>query len=388
MYITERYAKQIVADVESVIQKKINLMDEKAMIIASTDVSRIGQFHEGAHKVISEKLDILLVEARNQFTGAQPGINLPIVIEGNIIGVIGITSEKEEDLRLGKIIKKLTEMLVFELYLKEQTDLKQRARNSFVEEWISHGNAQSDKTFGIRGQLIGIDIEKPKRAAVAHFHLIKTDALEIEAFEIQSMRDQVLQLATQLVLATGNGYLTLIGTELVFLINIESARMAEQFLLGIKEQVEKQHPVCFYCGIGRSIGPTSNMHKSYIEARQSMLLAKESQSGIAVYENMTLEYLLNELPLDAKNEYYHRIFDGCSPNEVKEWTAILAQFFANNFSLNLTASALFIHKNTLQYKLNKIARKTGFDPRNARDGVTLYLAILVKHLAVIETDMP
>ncbi len=381
MYITKTYAKQIVADVEQVIQKKINLMDSDAIIIASTDESRIGEFHEGAYKVISENLGILVVKEQNELAGAWPGINLPIVIEGNLIGVIGITSEQEEDLKLGKIIKKLTEMLVFELYLKEQSDLKIRARNAFVEEWISGGDAV-DESFPVRGNLVGIDINQPNRSVVGHIDFVKSDPLSLEAFEIQQLRDQIFQFIAKQLAEEKLGYLVSIGSELVFLLRADSVQMASTFLMGIKAQIEKQFPVVFYCGIGRSVALVTSMHHSYIEARQSMSIARKSMTGIAAYEEMTLEYLLNELPLDAKKQYVHRVFEGCSLNEIKEWTNVLTLFFANNYSLNSAAAALFIHKNTLQYQLNKIARRTGFDPRNARDGVTLYVAILIQQFTM------
>jgi len=56
---------------------------------------------------------------------------------------------------------------------------------------------------------------------------------------------------------------------------------------------------------------------------------------------------------------------------------MLMVFSRNNGSINATSEELFVHKNTLQYRLKKVKEITGYDPRKLRDFTILYLAILL-----------
>ena len=95
-------------------------MDETGCIIASSDISRIGTYHSGAQRVISQRLEELVISEEDRYAGAKNGINLPIIIENEIIGVVGITGEKEEVQILGKIIQKMTKILIMESYQNNQ----------------------------------------------------------------------------------------------------------------------------------------------------------------------------------------------------------------------------------------------------------------------------
>jgi carbohydrate diacid regulator len=64
-----------------------------------------------------------------------------------------------------------------------------------------------------------------------------------------------------------------------------------------------------------------------------------------------------------------------SPEEVLESEKLILGYIANNGSLNKTSEQLFIHKNTLQYRLNRIEQTTGLNPRNLEDLIKLYIAI-------------
>src|SRR4051812_1646736 len=103
---------------KKIINQELNFMDTNGLVIASTDPNRINSYHEGAKKVISTKED-LIIEDTGQFKGTKKGINLPIYFENKLIGVIGITGEKDEVVKYGQIIKKMTEILIKEAWVKD-----------------------------------------------------------------------------------------------------------------------------------------------------------------------------------------------------------------------------------------------------------------------------
>ena len=106
MIISKTKMQRIADEIGDVINKHINIMDELGVIIASTDISRIGTLHGGARRIIEEKLTQLTVDSSDNFIGAKNGINLPLFINEQCVGVVGITGSVEEVGALGSVIKK------------------------------------------------------------------------------------------------------------------------------------------------------------------------------------------------------------------------------------------------------------------------------------------
>ena len=83
------------------------------------------------------------------------------------------------------------------------------------------------------------------------------------------------------------------------------------------------------------------------------------QSGIFIYDEMLLDIILSSVDIDHKKRICGIVFN---------------IYYISNGSINAIASELFIHKNTVQYKINKIISRTGLDPRIMSNLTSLYLA--------------
>ena len=92
----------------------------------------------------------------------QAGINLPIVIAGELAGVIGITGAPEEVGIFGEIIKRMTEILLENLRQQEQADLLAQARNLFVETWLFDESVDWTQV-ELRGRQLGLDLARRPR---------------------------------------------------------------------------------------------------------------------------------------------------------------------------------------------------------------------------------
>ena len=93
--ISRAMAQQIVDTVKDVCSQNINFIDEKGIIVASTDRDRVGTYHEVGYRVVLEGNTIEVTDD-NSFRGTRKGINIPITYNGRIIAVIGISGEVEE----------------------------------------------------------------------------------------------------------------------------------------------------------------------------------------------------------------------------------------------------------------------------------------------------
>lgn len=112
MHISKTSAKTIVNEISKLVKQNINLMNEQGIIIASCDKERIGQFHEGAYKIITEKLDEYYISEEKATETARKGLNLPLELDGEIVGVVGITGSYDEVINQGRLLKKMTEILL------------------------------------------------------------------------------------------------------------------------------------------------------------------------------------------------------------------------------------------------------------------------------------
>ena len=169
MRITKKSAQQIVEEIGKLVRQNINLMDETGHIIASNDPARIGKFHEGAYRIISQHLPEFYItpELENELPDVRRGINLPIVVDGQLQGVIGITGDYDAVIEYGQIVKKMAEILIRERSELDNRQLDLRVRSRFLEDWILGTGLNNPRTLSERGFALGIDIRSPRRCIVA-----------------------------------------------------------------------------------------------------------------------------------------------------------------------------------------------------------------------------
>ncbi len=370
MELSQHNALQIVKEINRVLPQKINLMDKHGIIIASSDASRIGTFHSGAAKMIAEDLDELCIHGNDVYTGARPGTNFLLCVQDMPIGVLGITGSYNEILPIARVIKKMTEMLV-----NEQARLKQHARleenrTRFLREWLTHSKNAINKTFLKRGLALGIDIHRPMRCLTLQL-TIKHDTVP-EGIETV-MQEKIYELDSQsLVCAT--------MTETILLIPARSDESAYELALALKNTIESCRPVQIAIGIDATAPSYLCMHDAYMQARKALQSCLRTQkNSIKFYKELNIELFADEIPDAAKLQYIHKIFRDFAGNELASCISLLELFYEKNGSITQTAAHLFIHKNTLQQHLKKIAARTGYDPRSLHDAAVFYIAIYFYH---------
>ncbi|MDD6856418.1 MAG: sugar diacid recognition domain-containing protein, partial [Oscillospiraceae bacterium] len=138
MKISQNSAQQIVEEIGKLVKQNINLMDETGHIIASNDPARIGNFHTGAYRIIQNRLKEFYItpELEREMPNVRRGINLPIEVDGEVQGVIGITGDYSEVIKYGQIVKKMAEILIRERMALDNRQLDQRVQSRFLEDWI------------------------------------------------------------------------------------------------------------------------------------------------------------------------------------------------------------------------------------------------------------
>ena len=107
--------------------------------------------------------------------------------------------------------------------------------------------------------------------------------------------------------------------------------------------------------------------------RNYMILKVEKEP---IEETLTaFEQIINKLD-DVRDSFLEKTIKALSDEEQK----LLKVYFATDMSLKETCEQVFLHKNTLQYKLDKIGKETGFNPRKFKEAAILYLALKMKSM--------
>ena len=112
-----------------------------------------------------------------------------------------------------------------------------------------------------------------------------------------------------------------------------------------------------------------------------------SDKNIIAYSNLGIGRLIYQLPIPLCRMFIKEIFDGRSPEEFDEETiTTINKFFENSLNVSETSRQLYIHRNTLVYRLDKIEKSTGLDLRVFDDAITFKIALMVvKYMQYMET---
>lgn len=374
MQISQTSAMKIVTEINSIINRDVNMMDDKGIIIASTDRSRLGTYHAGAKKLIQDSLCELIISTDDQYEGTKKGINLPILIEGDIVGVIGVTGKWEEVGKYGQIIKKMTEILLLDTYTKDQKRIRADIRNQFIEDWLFDDSKNNNEMFAERGLRLGIDITLPRQVMIV---AVKSeDRYLIDSVTGQQMARQVEEAVNHIVRSESANVYYKSAFKLACIISQRSDEKLRQLAERISGEVEQ---VCGFrpaIGIDSSTADCRQMYQAYSRAEKAMKAALCAGGGnIRFYSDINLEIFINEIPSVLRGEFIHKVFRQCTDEEIDQWISILNVYFECNGSINQCSQQLYLHKNTIQYKLRKLSECTGYDPRNLSDAALYYIAM-------------
>lgn len=163
-------------------------------------------------------------------------------------------------------------------------------------------------------------------------------------------------------------------------------RTAEMILDALGEEKKKEALIAY----GTIVGEIKEVSRSYKEARMALNVGKiffEERKVIA-YSSLGIGRLIYQLPIPLCKMFIKEIFDGKSPDDFDDETlATINKFFENSLNVSETSRQLYIHRNTLVYRLDKLQKQTGLDLRVFEDAITFKIALMVvKYMNYMETQ--
>ena len=131
---------------------------------------------------------------------------------------------------------------------------------------------------------------------------------------------------------------------------------------------------------GAVVDEIKEVSKSYKEAKLALDVGKifYEDKKIVAFSNLGIGRLIYQLPLNLCRMFIKEIFGDKTPDKFdKETLVTINKFFENNLNVSETSRQLFIHRNTLVYRLDKIQKNTGLDLRAFDDAITFKIALMV-----------
>ena len=155
----------------------------------------------------------------------------------------------------------------------------------------------------------------------------------------------------------------------------------EKLARSIADTLTKEFYVTALIGIGTIITGIKDLARSFKEAQISLEVGKvfDTEKTIITYENLGIARLIYQLPTTLCDMFLKEIFKRGSIESLDSETLFTIQkFFENNLNVSETSRKLFVHRNTLVYRLEKIKKLTGLDLREFDDAIVFKVALMVK----------
>ena len=165
----------------------------------------------------------------------------------------------------------------------------------------------------------------------------------------------------------------------------ELEKIAENMYTLLKEDGEEDVLIAY----GTVVNDIKEVSKSYKEAELALDVGKIffSERSVIAYSALGIGRLIYQLPIPLCKMFIREIFEGKSPDDFDEETlTTINKFFENNLNVSETSRQLYIHRNTLVYRLDKLQKSTGLDLRVFEDAITFKIALMVvKYMKYMES---
>ena len=194
----------------------------------------------------------------------------------------------------------------------------------------------------------------------------------------------VTELLGEMFSAQAGDYITAVDESSVILIKKIDAKVTHDDLTAIADTIvammNAEAMLNVRVAIGTVVHELKDVSKSYKEAKMALDVGKifYAEKSVVAYSMLGIGRLIYQLPVNLCKIFIEEIFGDNAPNDLDEETLnTINQFFENSLNVSETSRKLFVHRNTLVYRIEKLQKSTGLDLRNFDDALTFKIALMV-----------
>ena len=157
----------------------------------------------------------------------------------------------------------------------------------------------------------------------------------------------------------------------------------------ILDMLNTEAMISVHVSFGTIVNEIKDVSRSYKEAKMALDVGKifYSDQNVIAYSSLGIGRLIYQLPMPLCKMFIGEIFGENTPDDFDDETiATINKFFENSLNVSETSRQLYIHRNTLVYRLDKLEKSTGLDLRVFDDAITFKIALMVvKYMKYMET---
>ncbi|WP_406822107.1 sugar diacid recognition domain-containing protein [Pseudomonas sp. KnCO4] len=351
-------AQDIVDRAMAILPCNVNVMDSQGLILGSGEPERINTRHEGAQLVLANgRIVELDSDAAKCLKGVQPGVNLPLMFDGRLMGVLGLTGDPQQLRTYGELVRMTAEMLLAQRHLQADQQWR-RQRCDDLLALLLGGSGDSPRLLDEARQL-GLKPQLPRVPCL--FELASGAPAEALAGWLTSRYPDswCVSPARESLLWCRPAALALDAPRLL-------------------ERLERHGWLVARLALGSAAQSLEQLRRGYRRVRDLLAYGREVVPGerLLSLQRYRLPALLwrhrNDDALDELLEPLQRIRAKDSNGQL---LATLRAWCAHDGQSQACADALGIHRNSLRYRLERIAELGEVDPLRMEGMLSLYLAL-------------
>ena len=351
--MSNRLFQTVIHQMKDVLGRTIGVIDENGIIIACSELGKIGESRQRIREELTYSPGAINYDGYcYRFITASGKNDCICFAEGN---------DSEAD--------KITQLLSIALgNIKNLYDEKYD-KGSFIKNIILDNILPSD--IYVKSNELHFSNDECRAVLVVKFH----GATDVPPYEIvqgifdESNKDYVISISEQDIVIVKE------------MERNEGNEDLEAFAKSLLKTVHDEHGAKVLIGISSIVENLKDLARAYKEARISLEVGKvfDIEQPIMSYENLGIGRLIYQLPTTLCEIFLQEVFKKGSLESLDKETLMTVQsFFENNLNVSETSRKLFVHRNTLVYRLEKIRKLTGLDLREFDHAVTFKVALMVK----------
>lgn len=351
--MSNRLFQGLVHQMRDTIDATVGVVDDSATIIACSDLTKVGTTNEFVSLDLSDVHDIFIRDGYTYKPFGSP--NKPeyaVFVEG-----------------VDDAAAKYANILAIALFNVKQYYDEKYDRNNFIKNVILENILPGDIYVKARELHFNTDVNR----VVLLVRVVSSN--DISAFDViqnlfpDKQKDFVFNISEK---------------DIVLVKEIKSGingKDIEKLARSIVDTLGSEFYTRVVVGIGTIVSSVKELSKSFKEAQVSLEVGKvfDTEKSIVSYNNLGIARLIYQLPTTLCEMFLKEVFKKGSIDSLDHETLFTIQkFFENNLNVSETSRKLFVHRNTLVYRLEKIKKLTGLDLREFDHAIVFKVALMVK----------
>lgn len=365
--ISSEFAKELIKKIEDFTEIPVGILDLTGNVLAKTKT-------------------LNYIPDSNEIKGSKKVV--PLVVEGEKIGYLYLGTKNTEIQEEGAVLKSMVELLIHQRQILENVSLEDRKINKFIYDLL-HKVDYDESQAKAEAKIYGFNLTRPRTVMVLDIdgevkkmlHSDEVSGSEKEAY-LGRIKRSISFSVNSFYTKNQNNIMAYVGnSKFVVLKDLGEGRNVQashdQFLKTLNSlhyiiQSELRSSVSI--GVSQYYKGIAGLKESFEEAMMAVNFGEQVWGRNKIYHFDRFGVVAPLISTDQELDFSRNMYESFANKE--ELIKTLEVYFENNMSLTSTSKKLKIHRNTLVYRLDKIAEILKLDPRVFEDAIQIRLSMI------------